>query len=176
MLERHSVQVFLPLDISARSNGLKFSGITSATPLSTLGKNCKLQGEQCIKPVSNNYFENKSLVAISNSGVSTIGLNTEGYIKASSEENKFKKSKCSGLHHGLAETKVTSLNLFDLPPEILDLIFSFLDQKTLVNVLYVSQKGRNSAIPILYRRPYFTTTYRLAQFVTTVSSNMELLA
>ncbi|GME81207.1 unnamed protein product [Ambrosiozyma monospora] len=67
-------------------------------------------------------------------------------------------------------------NILELPDEILLLIFSFLldDQSSLVKSLYVSKRFHDMSKEILYSKPYFTSTYRVAQFVNTICQNREL--
>ncbi|KAL2037689.1 hypothetical protein N7G274_009634 [Stereocaulon virgatum] len=56
-----------------------------------------------------------------------------------------------------------------LPSELKDKIFSHMSQETLHCSLFISPTLREAAARQLYRSPYFLTTYRFAQFVTTVS-------
>ncbi|CAI4055799.1 hypothetical protein SKDZ_02G3090 [Saccharomyces kudriavzevii ZP591] len=60
----------------------------------------------------------------------------------------------------------------DLPVEIIAKILSELelghDQKTLVRCLYVSKNFYQATKIVLYKQPYFTSTYRVAQFVTSI--------
>ena len=58
-----------------------------------------------------------------------------------------------------------------LPSEILSEIFSYLDQKTLHNLVFCSKVMLGEATYNLYRSPRFKTTYRFAQFVTTVTQD-----
>lgn len=61
----------------------------------------------------------------------------------------------------------------DLPYEVLIRILSHIqdDQRTLVYCLYVSKRMYRASKVILYYNPYFTSTYRVAQFVTSLRSN-----
>jgi hypothetical protein len=63
-------------------------------------------------------------------------------------------------------------SLENLPSEILDQIVSYLDQATLLSVLTSSTSLNEAAAIALYKRPRFASTYRFAQFVTTVSHSM----
>ena len=53
--------------------------------------------------------------------------------------------------------------------EVKDQIFSYLPQETLYCLLHVSPALSEEAAVLLYYSPKFRTTFRLAQFVTTVS-------
>lgn len=70
-----------------------------------------------------------------------------------------------------ARQKIT---LLDLPVELIDDIFSNLDQPSLLELLQVSKQISSLCIRHLYFDPQFRSTYRFAQFVTTVSHNQEL--
>lgn len=63
----------------------------------------------------------------------------------------------------------------DLPDEVLRNILSNVkdDQRTLVNCLYVNKAFYNATKPTLYERPKFTSTYRVAQFVTSIRTNPQ---
>lgn len=58
----------------------------------------------------------------------------------------------------------------ELPPEVISRILSMLnsetDQQTLVECLLVNHMFYHTAKGVLYSRPHFTSTYRIAQFVT----------
>lgn len=63
-----------------------------------------------------------------------------------------------------------------LPVEVVANILLMLDnkdQKTLVNCLYVSKFFYRATKMVLYRAPAFTSTYRVAQFVTTLRLHPE---
>lgn len=70
--------------------------------------------------------------------------------------------------------KKQKLNLLDFPLEILDDILGNLDQTALLNLITVSKVVSSLAIRHLYFEPQFVSTYRFAQFVTTVSTNEEI--
>ncbi len=59
--------------------------------------------------------------------------------------------------------------LESLPSEIKDQIFSYLTQKKLYALLLTSTALSEAAAMNLYKAPRFSSTYRFAQFVTTVS-------
>ena len=56
-----------------------------------------------------------------------------------------------------------------IPSEVKDLIFRYLPQQSLYCLLLTSPALCEEATSRLYHRPVFRTTYRFAQFVTTVS-------
>lgn len=58
-----------------------------------------------------------------------------------------------------------------LPSEIKDQIFSYLDQRTLHSLLTSNSALNEGAAVALYERPKFASTYRFAQFATTVSQS-----
>lgn len=64
--------------------------------------------------------------------------------------------------------------LASMPSEILDEIFTYLDQPTLLSLVKVSKRMMEEAANGLYYQPSFASTYRLAQFVTIVSQNPVL--
>lgn len=64
--------------------------------------------------------------------------------------------------------------LASLPSEILDEVFSYLDQPTLLSLVKVSKRMMEEAANGLYFQPEFASTYRFAQFVTIVSQNPVL--
>lgn len=83
------------------------------------------------------------------------------------ENSRFEKLRKRKYH---AWGKFADIN--DLPVEIIAKILSEFelgrDQKTLVRCLYVSKKFYKATKIVLYRLPYFTSTYRVAQFVTSL--------
>jgi len=68
----------------------------------------------------------------------------------------------------------SSSSLEILPPEILDQIFSYLDQTILRDLITFSSSLTEAAAVALYERPRFASTYRFAQFVTTISQSKRL--
>lgn len=56
-----------------------------------------------------------------------------------------------------------------MPSEILDAIFQYLGQDTLLALTKVSRQMLDEAANTLYARPSFASTYRLAQFVSVIS-------
>ena len=59
--------------------------------------------------------------------------------------------------------------LESIASEVKDHIFSYLPQESLYCVLFTSSALFEEAATVLYHSPKFRTTYRFAQFVTTVS-------
>lgn len=68
----------------------------------------------------------------------------------------------------------TGFPLEALPPEIMDQIFFYLSQKKLHALLLTSTALSEPAALQLYKAPRFSSTYRFAQFVTTVSHSSHL--
>ncbi|TID14961.1 hypothetical protein CANINC_004632 [Pichia inconspicua] len=62
----------------------------------------------------------------------------------------------------------------DLPEKIVGKVINLLEQRELVNMLYVSKKINYLVNPKLYHYPRFTSTYRVAQFVHTIMNNSNL--
>ncbi|AOW01058.1 YALI0B01166p [Yarrowia lipolytica CLIB122] len=65
-------------------------------------------------------------------------------------------------------------DLNSLPHEIMSKIVSHLDQRDVTMCLYVNKNMYSTAVRQLYKEPFFSSTYRFAQFVTQVSHNDEL--
>lgn len=84
------------------------------------------------------------------------------------QDNKVKKfieKKLAGLNH-----TVTVIN--NLPLEILSLILEYTnDYTTLVNCLYVNRGFYKAAKSVLYASPRLTSTYRVAQLVSSLREN-----
>lgn len=64
--------------------------------------------------------------------------------------------------------------LLDLPVELLDDVMAHLDQRSLLALMTVARPVSALAVRHLYFEPLLTTSYRLAQFVTTVTHNLDL--
>ncbi|CCF58465.1 hypothetical protein KAFR_0E03130 [Kazachstania africana CBS 2517] len=74
--------------------------------------------------------------------------------------------------HPIIVERYAELN--DLPIEIINYIMSFIeDDKILIYCLYVSKKFYAAAKPNLYSILHFTSTYRVAQFVTSLRLHPE---
>lgn len=72
--------------------------------------------------------------------------------------------------------KLPDAKFESLPIEVLANVLLMLgdeNQRDLVNCLYVSKRFYNATKMILYREPQFTSTYRVAQFVTSVRLHPE---
>ena len=67
------------------------------------------------------------------------------------------------------ESTLATSSLESLLAELKDEIFSHLSQETLHSSLFMCPALHEAATVRLYRQPSFLTTYRFAQFVTTVS-------
>ena len=65
-------------------------------------------------------------------------------------------------------------SLTNIPLEILYGICNTLSTHDLLNLILVCKGLRTDLTPVLYAKPYFKSTYRLAQFVTVVSHNRHL--
>ncbi|KAM3077478.1 hypothetical protein ACMFMG_006818 [Clarireedia jacksonii] len=63
-----------------------------------------------------------------------------------------------------------------MPMELLVLIFDYLSQLDLRNLMLTSSNLLESAATFLYRCPYFASTYRYAQFAYTISKNQSYAA
>lgn len=82
----------------------------------------------------------------------------------------FMSPKSSTVSNGRGPKEASSQVAFEnLPFEIKDQIFSYLPQADLYNLLFASPSFTEAVTIELYRNPKFPTTYRFAQFVTTVS-------
>ena len=64
-------------------------------------------------------------------------------------------------------------NILSLPPEILQQTFGYLDRKAWHNLTLVHRILTPSAIVLLYSEPQFFSTYRFAQFITTVATSAD---
>jgi hypothetical protein len=65
-------------------------------------------------------------------------------------------------------------SLTNIPLEVLYTICNHLTTQDLLNLILVCKDLRTDLNPVLYTKPYFSTTYRFAQFVTTISHNRNL--
>lgn len=84
------------------------------------------------------------------------------------------RSTISSIFSLRSGTKRPKLHLFDLPIELLDEIIGTLGQPALLQLLTVSRLVSSLTVRHLYFEPQFQSTYRFAQFVTTVSHNSDL--
>lgn len=65
-------------------------------------------------------------------------------------------------------------SLINIPTELVHAIVQYLPRSDLLNIVCVCKQLRAETIMLLYAKPYFISTYRFAQFVTTVSHNARL--
>jgi len=65
-------------------------------------------------------------------------------------------------------------SLTNIPTELVHSIVRYLTRADLLNLICVCQQLRSETTMLLYTKPYFKSTYRFAQFVTTVSHNQKL--
>ena len=65
-------------------------------------------------------------------------------------------------------------SLTNIPTELVHSIVRYLTRADLLNLICVCQQLRSETTMLLYAKPYFKSTYRFAQFVTTVSHNQKL--
>ena len=66
-----------------------------------------------------------------------------------------------------------SPNILYLPPEILQQTFGYLDREAWHNITLVHRQLTPSALVLLYQEPQFFSSYRFAQFVTTVATSAD---
>jgi F-box-like len=65
-------------------------------------------------------------------------------------------------------------SLTNIPMELVHTIARFLPRSDLLNLVCVCQQLRAQITMLLYTRPFFGSTYRFAQFVTSISHNPRL--
>jgi hypothetical protein len=65
-------------------------------------------------------------------------------------------------------------SLTNIPTELVHAIINLLQRTDILSFVCVSRQLHAETIGLLYNRPYFTSTYRFAQFVTIVSHNPRL--
>lgn len=65
-------------------------------------------------------------------------------------------------------------SLTNIPTELVLSIVRYLTRSDLLNLMRTCQQLRSEATMVLYAKPYFTSTYRFAQFVTIISHNRKL--
>ena len=81
-------------------------------------------------------------------------------------------SRHSGRFGRLIAEEPASLN--NVPVDIVHSIVRYLSRADLLNLILVCQQLRADATMLLYAKPYFISTYRFGQFVTTISSHSQL--
>jgi hypothetical protein len=65
-------------------------------------------------------------------------------------------------------------SLINIPTELVHAIVQYISRSDLLNLVCVCKQLRAETSMLLYAKPYFVSTYRFAQFVTTVSHNARL--
>jgi F-box-like len=100
--------------------------------------------------------------------------------KRSIETVKSRVSVTSTMSGGWLSGKFSRLvleepaSLTNIPTELVLAIVRYLSQDDLVNLICVCKQLQSYTTMLLYEKPYFTSTYRFAQFVTAVSHNPRL--
>lgn len=184
-----------PLDISNKSNGLVFSGGTRSLPTQGLlmlrSRSGQKSGKQKTKKV---YRGINSLIdaAINNkclSGNAGVSSGNSSISSKSSSKRSIRPcrpipsvrlassrlsvSRGSSRNYSSAVAKRKPLELVDLPVEILEQVFTHLSQKNLVKIMYLSRQLYHIIQQVIYRQPQFISTYRFAQFVSTITKKAE---
>lgn len=95
-------------------------------------------------------------------------------VKILSSASSLKSTVSSIFSLRSGSNKLLKVHLLDLPLELLDQIFGSLEQASLLQLLFVSKVVSFIAIRHLYFEPEFQSTYRFAQFVTTISHTQDL--
>lgn len=108
--------------------------------------------------------------------VSSKGKWTSGSIKKQDRNTVSRLNSSSASIRSLASSVVSRKRRYAAPPtletlpsELMSEIFSYLDQKTLHNLVFCSKRVMEGAYYNLYEKPRFKTTYRFAQFVSTIT-------
>jgi len=65
-------------------------------------------------------------------------------------------------------------SLINIPTELVHSVVRYLSRTDLLNLICVCQQLRSELTAVLYAKPYFMSTYRFAQFVTTISHKPNL--
>jgi hypothetical protein len=192
----------LPLEISKRSNGLLFNPQEVSSCQVLYGsKQQQSSTRTVVHQGTAQYFQSllstsdeeefnrltstsgeahtyKSLLSRGHVSSSRTSLNSRASKKS---RNSYRsKSQCSSIRSKASVTfeyfagwnKVSCLS--DLPVEVLEEIFAFLDQPSLLSMLCVSKSLYQLTLRALYASPRFSSTYRFAQFVTTISTNKDM--
>lgn len=89
-----------------------------------------------------------------------------------SSTNSLNSSQLSGRFNRLILGEPASLT--NVPTELIHAIVSYLSRSDLLNFICVCQHLQSEATMLLYQKPYFMSTYRFGQFVTTVSHKPQL--
>lgn len=187
-----------PLDISNKSNGLVFSG--GIRPLPTQGllmlrsRSGQKSGKQKAKKVysrinslidsavNTRCLPSNASVSSGNSSISSKGSSKKSIrpcrpIPSGSAvrlaSSRWNINRGNGRNHSPIVPPKPQFNVVDLPVEILEQVFTNLNQKDLVKILCLSRQLYHIIQQVIYRQPRFTSTYRFAQFVSTMSKKPE---
>ncbi|AOA64805.1 Ciclopirox olamine resistance protein [Komagataella phaffii CBS 7435] len=102
-------------------------------------------------------------------------INTKRKKLMSSTSDSFSIHSIRSTMNTISNVRAPPKSLESLPTEVLSIVMSYVDDRiTLIHCLYVSKKLKAAVTPVLYRDPYITSTYRLAQFVYTLLNHQEL--
>jgi len=108
-----------------------------------------------------------SALAPHSSSKQALGLSLEeGYLRLSTHSLPQSLSDLCDTITTSAKRSTPDLSI--LPLEILTQICSYLPQHALHNLLFFTPSLTSTATTTLYRRPHLVSTYRLAQFFTTI--------
>ncbi|KAA8910379.1 hypothetical protein TRICI_004177 [Trichomonascus ciferrii] len=83
-------------------------------------------------------------------------------------------NRAGSRNHSPVVTKRHRLGLTDLPVEILEQVFTHLSQRDLVKIICLSKQLYHIIQQVIYRQPQFTSTYRVAQFVSAVTKKADV--
>lgn len=114
------------------------------------------------------------------SSVRSIKLPTTVQRKYSRETVGSRISITSSLNSGCLNGRLSRLtvdeaaSLTNIPTELVYAITLYLSRADLLNLMCACQHLRQETTPLLYETPYFMSTYRFGQFVTTVSHKPQL--
>ncbi|GME86415.1 hypothetical protein B5S28_g4205 [[Candida] boidinii] len=165
----------IPASLTLSPNSTSVSSSTSSfdTPPTSSGSTCTISSN------SNNSFSMpyRSLLT-------PINNTRKKFLDAASDTLSIKSFRSTLTAISQQSNAVTlkkmptviPLNILDLPEEIMLSIFELLedDVKSLIYLLYTNRKFNKIVKQILYKKPKFTSTYRVAQFVHTIICNKDL--
>lgn len=169
-----------PLAMSKLSNGLQFSSSPSFLPL----RRSPAPGSQLqVDPKHpTSQFEPDTVEDPANTSQSSALYNS--LIPTVDKDDLARRprgvlSSAASLRSTVSKFSLWSssnpkAHFLDLPIELLDEILGNLDQTSLLRLASTSQSVSSIASRHLYFEPQFTSTYRFAQFVTTVSHSEQL--
>lgn len=136
--------------------------------------------ENDIVQLNSNYVQHQAGNTVASSSGS-IKKSKFSYRSLISPDNKVKRflNRLDADSFSIFSLKSSSHNfqlatIKDLPLEILKLVLSYVDDyKTLVRCLYVNKQFYKSSKFIVYESPFLTSTYRVAQLITTLRQHPE---